>query len=422
MRFSFRNGGNPSAEKRLWTASLLILFVALSARLGLFAFSDLKKGIYRVETDHIALSLARGAGYGNPFPCATGPTAFYPPLYPSLIAIVYRTVGTGLAGEHVKSVLHLIVISLCLALLPLSSRILTGQAGPGLIAGLLGALMVFELVIELHGREMGIMSALVLASALLFAQRLRESEPGWTQGLQDGSLYGMGLLTGSHLLPVLLVSSAILVWRRRLMALKYVLSVFFVAFLCLLPWIVRNRVVFGQWIPLRSNFWLEMQISNNDQAKTDVVNNLLRSEGRRHHPFTNSEECQLYARLGEPAYMERKRELFLGWLKEHPLQFLRMSLVRMGHFWFPATRSQLAVPQFQWLITVLGWIGLWRMRKQGVEMWQWFAILWIFYPLIYYFVQSDFRYRYPVQWTLLLCAGWTAANIEGRSRNHRQNK
>lgn len=318
--------------------------------------------------------------------------------------------------------LHLIVISLCLALLPLGSRSLTGQAGPGLFAGLLGALMVFELVIELHGREMGIMSALVLASALLFAQRLRESEPGWTQGLQDGLLYGMGLLTGSHLLPVLLVSSAILVWRRRRMALKYVFSVFSVAFLCLLPWIVRNRVVIGQWIPLRSNFWLEMQISNNDQAKTDVVNNLLRSEGKRHHPFTNSEECQVYARLGEQAYMERKRKLFLGWLKEHPSQFLRMSLVRMGHFWFPATQSQLAMPQFQWLITVLGWIGLWRMRKQGVEMWQWFAILWIFYPLTYYFVQSDFRYRYPVQWTLLLCAGWAAANIEGRPQNDCQNK
>ncbi len=403
------------ARRFLLRASVSLLLLSLALRVGMLAFSDLKHGVYRVETDRIALSLVKGRGYANPFLCETGPTAFYPPLYPAIMAAVYGFLGEGLAGELAKGFFHLLLTSICVALLPMASKTLSGEAGPGLFAGFLGILSAIDLVIELHGREMGLMAVLVMGAGLLFARRLRQERIGWRQGVPDGVFYGAGLLVGTHLLPVMAVSLGLLAWEKRAHAWRYAVAVPAAAALCLLPWAVRNWMVLGQPVLLRSNFWLEQQVSNNDQSKLDVMSNLVRSEGRLHHPFTNPEECALYAALGEMRYMERKREIFLNWLRDNPLRFARLSLERARLFWFPPRGSQLVFPELQWLITSLGWAGLWVMRRRGVGIWRWFALLWLVYPLVYYTVQFDYRYRYPIQWTLLLCAGW-AVTVLARHR------
>ncbi len=402
-------------KKSLLPAVVSLLLLSLALRVGMLAFSDLKYGVYRVETDGIALSLAEGAGYANPFPCKTGLTAFYPPLYPAFMAVIYGTFGKGLAGELAKGLFHLLLISICVALLPIVSRALAREAGPGFFGAFLGIFSAIDLVIELHGREMGLMALLVMAAGLQFARRLREERIGWRQGAADGLFYGAGLLAGTHLLPVMAVSLGLLAWQKRARAGGYLAALPAAAMLCLLPWAVRNWMALGQPVLLRSNFWLEQQVSNNDHSRTDVVSNLLRSEARLQHPFTNPEECKLYASLGEMRYMERKREIFLKWLRENPLRFAQLSLERALLFWFPPRGSQLVFPELQWLITLLGWAGLWVMRRQGVAIWRWFALLWLFYPLVYYTVQSDYRYRYPIQWTLLLSAGWAVTGL-GRHR------
>jgi len=404
------NNGLLHANKRLISISLLIFSAALSLRIALLAWSDLKNTIYRVETDRIALSIAEGRGYANPFNCATGPTAHCPPLYPALMGLFYSVFGAGLAGELAKGVFHLLLISCCLGLLPLSSKLLTGRLEPGVFAGYLGVLTGCEIVIELHGREMGLMAIFVLISGLLYNRRLQENQIGCRQGVRDGVFYGAGLLTGAHLLPVLAASTGLIAWQRRGKAREYIVTLIAAASVFLLPWAVRNRLMLGQWVVFRSNFWLEMQVSNNDQSKTDVLTNLVKSEGRRHHPFTNKEECELYANLGEVAYMERKRKMFLEWLGQNPVKFARFSLDRARMFWFPPRGSQLVLPHLQWAITVLGWLGLWLMRRQGVAIWRWIALLWLVYPPVYYLVQFDYRYRYPIQWTLLLCTGWVCRN------------
>src|SRR5581483_8665048 len=45
------------------------------------------------EMGRIAASLASGHGFGNPFGAVTGPTAWEPPLYPFLMAGVFRIFG-----------------------------------------------------------------------------------------------------------------------------------------------------------------------------------------------------------------------------------------------------------------------------------------------------------------------------------------
>jgi hypothetical protein len=83
------------------TSLLLIVLVALGARLG-FAWNQVHKipreviGIapFYQETGNIAYFLATGKGFSSPFRRETGPTAWLTPVYPLLVAGVFRVFGT----------------------------------------------------------------------------------------------------------------------------------------------------------------------------------------------------------------------------------------------------------------------------------------------------------------------------------------
>src|SRR5262249_42450404 len=77
-----------------------MLVFALALRLGIILIGH----TYKFRTDdldfsfgwemgRIGRSLAMGQGFANPFNAATGPTAWEPPLYPLLIAGVFKLFG-----------------------------------------------------------------------------------------------------------------------------------------------------------------------------------------------------------------------------------------------------------------------------------------------------------------------------------------
>src|SRR6266446_10802614 len=82
------------------TSLLLIVLVALGARLE-FAWNQERKIPREVlgtvpfehETGSIAYSLAVGKGFSSPFRRETGPTAWLTPVYPLLVAGVFRIFG-----------------------------------------------------------------------------------------------------------------------------------------------------------------------------------------------------------------------------------------------------------------------------------------------------------------------------------------
>src|SRR5690242_15304366 len=82
------------------TSIWLIFLVALGARLG-FAWDQERKIPYGIlapasfaqETGSIAYALATGKGFSSPFRRETGPTAWLAPVYPLLVAGVFRAFG-----------------------------------------------------------------------------------------------------------------------------------------------------------------------------------------------------------------------------------------------------------------------------------------------------------------------------------------
>jgi hypothetical protein len=68
------------------------------------------------------------------------------------------------------------------------------------------------------------------------------------------------------------------------------------------PWTIRNRLVFHQWIPAKSNGYFELVHSQDD---TD--NGVLTDASMVGHPATNPRILTEYVRLGERAFLETYR-------------------------------------------------------------------------------------------------------------------
>ena len=102
-----------SARRRWWasarTSFFWIVLIAFGVRFGyilightykfrsdkkIFAAPASEKGFdFGFEMGRIGRSLAEGNGFSNPFNETTGPTAWEPPLYPFLVAGVFRGFG-----------------------------------------------------------------------------------------------------------------------------------------------------------------------------------------------------------------------------------------------------------------------------------------------------------------------------------------
>src|SRR5258708_18951865 len=78
------------------------------------------------------------------------------------------------------------------------------------------------------------------------------------------------------------------------------------AAIALTPWTIRNYLVFGRWIPVKSNLAFELYLSQCLQP-----DGLMQSTAFRMHPINpNSDERQEYKALAEAAYLDRKWQQF----------------------------------------------------------------------------------------------------------------
>src|ERR1700679_228054 len=92
MKISFR-----AVATSLW----LILAIALLLRVGYlwnYAHEHPRQAVsvvpFLFESGNIAHSLAAGNGFSSPFRVDTGATAWLPPIYPMLLAGIFRIFGT----------------------------------------------------------------------------------------------------------------------------------------------------------------------------------------------------------------------------------------------------------------------------------------------------------------------------------------
>ena len=392
----------------------LILLVALSLRLG-YAWNyqhprsrqALSTIPFLLEPGNIAYSLAIGKGFSSPFRADTGPTAWTTPVYPLLIAGIFRAFGVYSFAAYVAAVLLNILFStlVCIPIFAVGKRI--GGLGVGALAAWLWAICPNAIIFTVSIWDVSL-SALLVAAILWATLRLSASR-GWQNWVAYGFLWGFTAMTNATLLILLPFLLGWLVYSTRRLAGPALALV--VALLCCVPWTIRNYVVFHAFIPLRSVMGLQLWMGNNELTQGRWAGAL--------HPIDNSADREKYQQVGEIAYMEEKKQEALRFMLADPWREAGLVGNRFVVFW--SGGSQHPVDDF-WrshslslrglllfnLLAVIGAlagiVALLRGRSPYAFPASMFPIL---YPLAAYLTLASARYRLPVDPAVLLLAAVT---------------
>jgi hypothetical protein len=381
------------------------------------------------EAVRVARNLADGRGFANPFHVYdTGLTAHGSPVYPFFQAALWRLFGTGDVGNFVFHNVEAVALALQIALLPPLARALHMHASAGLIAAAIG--LVPE-VVQAHPRwETNYAAVLIMLVTWGMCVFAREEAPPSRIIVCVAFLWGLLILTNPNsVLPY----CAWLAWwgfplvsRRDAPARKRIrplLILVVIPAVIILPWIVRNYVVFERLIFIRSNLGLELHVSNNPCAQFGVRMNHRTGCFKTVHPNVNITEAQKLVAMGEPAYQQALLKRAINWIQQHPQRFFSLTLQRFWFFWFPSDEGNNVAELLSmgkrrglhafviYLVTLLSLPGLLllfaRNRPSGTICFLWLGV----FPLIHYIVQFEDRYRSPILWLTLLLAGFTIAAV-----------
>jgi hypothetical protein len=391
---------------RIKCFSLVIFFVALALRLSIAWRSGFFTTFQHDEMVRIALSVLKYHEYGNPYLVRTGPTAHEMPLYPLFLSLIYLIFGSGSLAEGVKIALACVLTALRCALIP----VLCLDVGLGrrvaITAGVLASIYISALQTEVRGNWDGPWQALVILiltwmTVRVWSDRSRLTRMPW----QYSILWGFGILLQPAFLPILLVFllAGLIVSpkseHRRYF--KNCMAVLLTVVAFLLPWAIRNDLQFGKLIWTRDNFGLEFWLSNGPGRAFDMPTNLGLSVP---HPSLDLHEAQLVSQIGEVRYNQAKLREAEAWVRTHPIQFAHLTVLRFLAWWFPPGRSTLH-RVFSSGFSLLAFIGLGLMFRIQRLLAVLFSLTWTSFPLVYYLIQWSSKYRYPVEWELVICAG-----------------
>jgi hypothetical protein len=256
------------------------------------------------------------------------------------------------------------------------------------------------------------LSALVFALIVLATMRVLETErPAAWAGY--GVLWGVGALTNAAMVstfPFLLGWLAQQLRTRSSRWMKPVLVALVMFGVVISPWFIRNYVVFHRLILFRSNFGLELWLGNNP-GNPGIWSWWM-------HPNDNDAEGQVFARMGEMAYMEQKQREAMAWIRAHPGEFAHDTFHRFVDNWVGSdeplmdkghwSRYFIAIESRDLTFTLLALTGaLLAYRRRNRYAFP-FASAIIFFPLVYYVTHTSFRYRHPIDPLLCVVAGYSA--------------
>ncbi|RMD57492.1 hypothetical protein D6833_13850, partial [Candidatus Parcubacteria bacterium] len=264
------------------------------------------------EYKNIARALNAGKGFANPFGIDTGPTAWMPPVYPALLALLIAVVGPyrGLIAAVVllKNLLLVGTGLLIYYLAGLSSR----RLRPSVAVSLYGAwLLVFFHWFFQWTHDVWLI--MLLVETTLVGGLLLHKWPKRVQTLAWGGLGGTVFLTSPAAGLAWLALSWDLARSRKLwqrIGPAVAIALAFVA-----AWSIRNAVVLGKPMLIKSNLFFDLY-----QGSFACASGVYDAPFLSHHPVWTSAQNpdSEYRRLGEARFVELYKQRFLAALRERP--------------------------------------------------------------------------------------------------------
>ena len=292
--------------------------------------------------DRMARNLATGVGYA----ISEGkPTAYRPPAYPLFLAVIYRLINDSLLAARLGNAFlgaATILMTYYLARRNFSHR--EAVWGAALVA-FTPSLILYS---GLHASE-NLAVPLILATMLCLQIGVDQNRRGWF--IISGLLLGAASLTRGSLF---LLPFAWLVWlifrgatiRRQLTIMACLAAGLAIP---LLPWIVRNAVTFGYFIPLSTNDGINLLISFNPHSKGKFV------PGDQIPGLSNLREQN----LDEYGFSLAARNLALEFIRNQPLRALGLAPLKAFYFYrddvsgVSWTNSNPHKPISDWIMLVL---------------------------------------------------------------------
>jgi len=356
----------------------LFAFISRIAMMGvLLAHNKLSWGVN--ELGGIARALTEGRGFSSAFHDASGPTAWFAPAYPALLACIFKVFGTETSASLIVAVLLNVTFASLTSwvLVQLGREQLHETAG--VAAGWAWAAAPPLLVMPWLPWET-CLSALAFAFGLMTTLRLRDTNSlqQWTWcGVTWGSA---ALVNPAIVAPLPALALCALVPGRRW---KGPVIMIVVCILCILPWAGRNFWVFGHIVPVRSNFWPELYFGNVDFSL---------------HPLGTS---MFYQREGEALFVADMKGRAINFVRSNPGVFCRLTEKRVFAFW---TQPQQLWP-YPWILLLATFGGFVECVRRG-KRWMEFLSVLLLYPPLYYVTHAFTRFRYPIEPLMYLLAAY----------------
>lgn len=369
------------------------------------------------EAGSVAAAIAQGRGFSSPLRMVqTGPTAWFTPIYPYLLAGVFKVFGVYSYTSNlvIRCINNAFSAFTCWPIYAIGAKAFGRKNGTA--AAWIWVCFPTSLFFSTVWVWDTALSAFALSILVQATLELRGSERirSWAG---YGALWAFGAMVNASVLAILPPLGLWALWplRRKLLPASKLVAASSLIFVAgVTPWAIRNYVVFHKFIPFRSNFGLELWLGNNP-AVPDSWSPWL-------HPNDDPSEAAKYARMTEIPYMEEKQQEAWQFMRTHPADTLNFTLHRFTNSWLGMDES----PWEAWsrvplqvklsilgncifpLLSLLGVLFAYREQHEAALP---FALILLFFPLVFYITHASLltRYRHPMDPIMLVLAVYALA-------------
>ena len=403
--------------KKLLSYPVLIVLIAFGIRVFVLSqmwrsmLTPLKPGLpYGYELGRVAQAIASGHGFSSPLRAVdTGPTAWFTPLYPYLVATIFKI--WGIFTDKSRLVIEVMNCAFAsLTVIPIYAMA-RKSFGPGVAVGAAWVWVFLPKAVEFPIVWIWdtTLTALFLALILWATLEVRDAKSSWAWA-GYGALWCVGVLINPSILSLLPFLLAWAAWETRKRTTQWgrpIALAILIFVVGLVPWTIRNHVVFGRWVVLRSNLGLELWLGNNPEVADTW------SPWR--HPNDDPAETEKFQRMGEMAYMAEKQNEAIRFMESHPATALESIFHRFVYNWLdsaesaadtlstgaPSEMGRLALNFLFSTLALLGALFAYRVRSREAIL---YAIVLLVYPVVFYLTHSSVRYRFPIDPVMTILA------------------
>ena len=420
----------------LWTGLLVrVAYITLAHTYRFSPFED--HFTFGYEMARVARALVTGYGYADPFSGHTGPTAWVPPLYPLLIAAVFKVAGvyTPLSAWILLTLNSVFSAATSLCVYEIAARCYSRKIA--LWSAWIWALYPAAMQYATRWVWETSLSTFLFAAVLVLALRMRAiGEPAnpsdrgphgqvFVRGVEStrrwllfGFLWALIALSNSTMLLFLPVCGLwiLLGAPNKSAALTRAALAGLLFLACVAPWTYRNWRAFHAFIPMRSNFGAELYAGNGPGAygfRYGVLIGLPEQDVQH----------RLYVQLGELAYVHQRSQLAKAWISANPARFAALSLKRFYFFWasvpHPSDKHWFLdlVRQINYCLpSITGLLGLALSLHRRIPAAWLFAWAFVLLPVTYYFVTVEARFRHPLEPLIVILSVYLFQSATRRKR------